>query len=161
MTNTEWSEDKSSDDGSEHFFMPLSTGVTRKEVGAGANRRKQRLFSSPQQIRVSKTNTQQPSNLDSQLSLVSNVSYDLNGLAEYENQVNGFQTDIALNFTGSTAQSMFPGIDESMDQVFSPPLLMDSAFFPDTYEDLLGMLNFRFYFLQPFRCSNLIHCYLV
>ena len=148
MTNTEWSEDKSSDDGSEHFFMPLSTGVTRKEVSAGANRRKQRLFSSPQQTRVSKNTTQQSSNLDSQLSLVSNVSNDLNGLAEYDNQVNGFQTDIALNFTGSTAQSMFPGIDESMDQVFSPPLLMDTSFFPDAYEDLLGMLIYTLIFFS-------------
>jgi len=128
--------------------MPLSTGVTRKEVSAGANRRKQRLFSSPQQTRVSKNTTQQSSNLDSQLSLVSNVSNDLNGLAEYENQVNGFQTDIALNFTGSTAQSMFPGIDESMDQVFSPPLLMDTSFFPDAYEDLLGMLIYTLIFFS-------------
>jgi len=89
------------------------------------------LFSSPQQVRASKSTRQQPSNLESQLSSVSHVS----------NDSNGFQTDNGLGFTDSTVHSTFPGIDESVDQVFSPPLLMDSSFFPDAYEDLLAPLS--------------------
>lgn len=108
------------------------------------NQRKQRLFSSPQRVRASKSTRQQPSNLESQLSSVSHVSNDLNGLPRYENQGNGFQTDNGLGFTGSTVHSRFSGIGEPVDQVFSPPLLMDSSFFPDTYEDLLGKLFFFF-----------------
>ncbi|ONK77703.1 uncharacterized protein A4U43_C02F9640 [Asparagus officinalis] len=138
VNNTESSEDKSSDDGSEHFFMPLATGVTRKEVDAAPNQRKQRLFASPQQNRVSKTTKLQPSNLESPLNFVSDVSNDSNG---YENQGNGFPTDSVLGFSGSTPQSTFPGFNESTDQVFSPPLLMDSSFFPDAYEDLLAPLS--------------------
>lgn len=144
MSNTEWSEDKSSDDGSEHFFMPLSASITRREASPGPNRRKQRLFSSPQQIRIDKNAKHQPSNLEGQLNSVSNLANDSNDLAKYENQINGFHTRTGSGFTGSTAQNRFPGIDESMDQVFSPPLLMDSSLFPDTYEDLLGMLDLLF-----------------
>lgn len=120
--NTEWSEDKSSDDGSEHFFIPLSAGITRKEASPSPNRRKQRQFSSPQRVRISKNPTQHPPNVEN----------GSNGLTEYENQVNACQTDTGTSFTG---------IDESIDQVFSPPLLMDTSFFPDTYEDLLAPLS--------------------
>lgn len=70
------------------------------------------------------------------------MSNDSNGLTEYENQGNGFLTENGLVFTDSTVHSTFPGIDESLDQVFSPPLLTDSSFFPDTYEDLLGKFVF-------------------
>ncbi|KAJ6843087.1 AUGMIN subunit 6 [Iris pallida] len=42
---------------------------------------------------------------------------------------------------GSGVQNTFPDIDESLDQVFSPPLLMDSSFYPDIYEDLLAPLS--------------------
>ncbi|KAF3334206.1 HAUS augmin-like complex subunit 6 N-terminus [Carex littledalei] len=38
-------------------------------------------------------------------------------------------------------RSSFLSLDDSLDQVFSPPLLMESNLFPDTYEDLLAPLS--------------------
>ncbi|KAG0492871.1 hypothetical protein HPP92_006269 [Vanilla planifolia] len=46
-STSEFSEDKSSDGGSEHFFVPLSNGVFWKEADSAVNHRKQLPFSSP------------------------------------------------------------------------------------------------------------------
>jgi hypothetical protein len=51
-------------------------------------------------------------------------------------------TDRTRVFDGHDQQrSSFLSLDDSLDQVFSPPLLMESSLFTDTYEDLLGMFS--------------------
>ncbi|XP_038974109.1 AUGMIN subunit 6-like [Phoenix dactylifera] len=129
--NTEWSQEKSSDDGPEHFFMPLSTGLSRKEVDAVPNRRKQQLVFSPPEIHVSRNTKDLPSNTRSQLNSVQVKSYKLNGLDDYKKQAELLQPALG------NAWSTFTDIDDILDQVFSPPLLLESCF-QDTYEDLLG-----------------------
>ncbi|KAJ3701730.1 hypothetical protein LUZ61_005435 [Rhynchospora tenuis] len=50
--------------------------------------------------------------------------------------------DRTKGFDGYDLQrSSFLSLDDSLDQVFSPPLLMESTLFPDTYEDLLAPLS--------------------
>lgn len=46
-------------------------------------------------------------------------------------------------------RSSLLSLDDSLDQVFSPPLLMESNLFPDTYEDLLGMFVLQSHILAP------------
>lgn len=135
--NKEWSQDKSSDDGSEHFFMPLSTGgLSHKEASdAVPNRRKLRLvFSSPEnQVR---SVTDRSSDTSSQITTARSV-YDSHGFEEYENQLTGVQSATDSDYA-TMFQRKFPDIDDDLDNVFSPPLLIDSSFFSDAYEDLLG-----------------------
>jgi hypothetical protein len=51
-------------------------------------------------------------------------------------------TDRTRGFDGhDQRRSSFLSLDDSLDQVFSPPLLMESTLFTDTYEDLLGMFS--------------------
>nr|XP_010912861.1 AUGMIN subunit 6 isoform X1 [Elaeis guineensis] len=133
--NTEWSQDKSSDDESEHFFIPLSTDLSRKEVDAIPNRRKQRLVFSPPEIRVSRNTKDLHSNTESQLNSVPVVSDKLDGLDDYGNPTQLVQPALG------NVRSTFTDIDDGLDQVFSPPLLMESSFFQDTYEDLLAPLS--------------------
>ena len=63
----------------------------------------------------------------------------LDSLRDYD-RVNGFLSVAASNGSASDGQRSFYDIDESHDQVFSPPLLMDSSLLADSYEDLLGTL---------------------
>lgn len=119
VNNTKYTGQKSIDDGSEHFFIPLSTGLT--------NRKKIMPASSPQEVRVNKSLKQQSLNLENDLSSVSHVSMkELNGTAKFETPTNGIDSR---------------GADDCSDQVLSPPLLMDSTFFSDAYEDLLAPLS--------------------
>lgn len=130
LSNSECSQDKSSDDGSEHFFIPLSSVTSMKEVEAMPNRRKQRLVFSPPEIRVPKSTKDFHLNTG----VLSSSTHKLNGFDGYD----GNPASLIRPGTGNE-QSLFPDADDALDQVFSPPLLLDSSFFQDTYEDLLGM----------------------
>lgn len=63
---------------------------------------------------------------------------DLERLSDYDN-VNGFLSYTGSNATSDAQQSIFD-FEDAQDQVFSPPLLMDSSLLADPFEDLLGML---------------------
>jgi hypothetical protein len=113
LRNTERPQDKNSDDGSEHFFIPLSTGASVKEMDAVNNRRKQRSgVSSPQMKFPTSTSDHYYSS-----------SSPLSASPILLNEMNGHLSFIT---------------DDAFDQVFSPPLLLESSLFPDTDEDLLG-----------------------
>ncbi|KAL0424229.1 UNVERIFIED_CONTAM: AUGMIN subunit [Sesamum radiatum] len=71
---------------------------------------------------------------------VADVLNDLDLLGEYDG-VNGFLSAVGSKSPVSGAYGSFVDMDESQEQVFSPPLLMDAAILADSYEDLLGMLN--------------------
>ncbi|XP_020107127.1 AUGMIN subunit 6 [Ananas comosus] len=132
LSNSECSQDKSSDDGSEHFFIPLSSVTSMKEVEAMPNRRKQRLVFSPPEIRVPKSTKDFHLNTG----VLSSSTHKLNGFDGYD----GNRASLIRPGTGNE-QSLFPDADDALDQVFSPPLLLDSSFFQDTYEDLLAPLS--------------------
>ncbi|TVU32370.1 hypothetical protein EJB05_24097 [Eragrostis curvula] len=114
LRNTERPQDKNSEDGSEHFFIPLSTGAS-VEVDSVKNRRKQGLGVSSPQIFSTSTSD----HYYSTSSPISPVLFsELNG--------HGHESFIT---------------DDALDQVFSPPLLLESSLFPDTDEDLLAPLS--------------------
>jgi len=60
----------------------------------------------------------------------------------YSDNVNGFLSYTGSNETSDARQSMFDF--EDAQEVFSPPMLMDSSLLTDQFEDLLGM-----YYFQP------------
>jgi len=122
LSNTESPQDNSSDDGSEHFFIPLSTGASRKDVGAVANRRKPKIGLSSSQTKLPKSTSDIYYNSDSPMHKTPALSSRRNGHGD-----------------PSSGQSFMT--DDALDQVFSPPLLLESSLFHDTYEDLLAPLS--------------------
>lgn len=79
--------------------------------------------------------------MESKYAELSQVLNGLDSLDDYD-QVNGFLSATGSNCAASDTQRSFYDFEEAQEQVFSPPLLMDSSLLAD-YEDLLGML------LQP------------
>lgn len=71
---------------------------------------------------------------------VPEVLNDLNSIHEYD-RFNGFLSAADPKGAVSDAKRSFYDLEEAQDQVFSPPLLMDSSLLTDAYEDLLGMLS--------------------
>ena len=69
---------------------------------------------------------------------LSEVLNDLDSLDDFD-QVNGFLSAAGSNCAVSDTHRSFYDFEEAREQVFSPPLLMDSSLLAD-YEDLLGML---------------------
>lgn len=77
--------------------------------------------------------------VESKYGELADVLSGLDLLNDYD-QVNGFlSVDGSNGFSFDARRSLYD-IDETQDQVFSPPLLMDSSLLADSYEDLLGML---------------------
>ncbi|KAL3833177.1 hypothetical protein ACJIZ3_007913 [Penstemon smallii] len=64
----------------------------------------------------------------------------LNDLDSFDG-VNGFLSVVGSNSPVSDAHRSFFDMDEVQDQVFSPPLLMDTELLADSYEDLLAPLS--------------------
>ncbi|KAM3255279.1 hypothetical protein ACQJBY_048559 [Aegilops geniculata] len=131
LSNMESPQDKSSDDGSEHFFIPLSTGAARKDVGAVANRRKQKIGPSSSQSKLPKSTSDLYFNPDRPMHTTPAVSSKLNGHDDPSSAANFFYPVSGPSFM----------TDDALDQVFSPPLLLESSLFPDMYEDLLAPLS--------------------
>ncbi|KAJ1279129.1 hypothetical protein BS78_04G132100 [Paspalum vaginatum] len=133
LRNTERPQDKSSDDGSEHFFIPLPTGAARMEIDAVTNRRKQRSGLSSPQMKFPKSTS----------GLYCNVDNPINTSSLLLNELNGHDPMAAMTFlepvSGLAHQSFIT--DDALDEVFSPPLLMESSLFHDADEDLLAPLS--------------------
>jgi hypothetical protein len=129
LSNTESPQDDSSDDGSEHFFIPLSSGTLRKDVGAVGNRRKQKIVISSSQTKLPKSTSDQYFNSDSPIHTTSALSSKRNGHGD---------SSSAGNFFDPLSSSQSFMTDDALDQLFSPPLLLESSLFHDAYEDLLG-----------------------
>lgn len=137
-SNSELLQERSSDDGSEHFFIPLSTtdAASQKEIDYVPNWRNQQLvFSSPPEVQAPMNMTDLSCNANSQQSFIPDMLNKLNGLKENKNLARLFQPST------EKIQRMHPEVNDTLDQVFSPPLLLESSFFQDAYEDLLGMVN--------------------
>ncbi|KAI4350567.1 hypothetical protein L6164_005014 [Bauhinia variegata] len=138
--NSESSRDSHSDGSSEHFFMPLSqTGFSHLDAEKkAASLRSKRLFVSQMDDSLLESHASDghgESNLDGFPDMLN----DLERLSDYDH-INGF-----LSFTGSNATSdaqlSIHDFEDAQDQVFSPPLLMDSSLLADSFEDLLAPLS--------------------
>lgn len=139
--NSESSRDSHVDESSEHFFLPLSTpGFSRlgleKKV---ASRRSKRLFTSQKDSPLLE-NHAPDGQVGSKYNDLPDILNNLDSLTDYDH-VNGFLSATGLNGAMSDGQRSFFDIEESHDQVFSPPLLMDTSLLTDSYEDLLAPLS--------------------
>ncbi|KAJ8615659.1 hypothetical protein MRB53_035031 [Persea americana] len=137
-TNLEPSQD-CRDGVSEHFFVPLSGNrnpVVREETKFIPKKSK-RLFASEQDI----SDHIAVGPIDSTFDAMPDVLQHLDLLEEYDKQENGFSLVAGSDHATSDTHSTFYDIEDSQDQVFSPPLLMDTTFFADSYEDLLAPLS--------------------
>ncbi|CAL4969689.1 unnamed protein product [Urochloa decumbens] len=133
LRSTERPQETNSEDGSEHFFIPLSTGAARKEMDAATNQRKQRLGLSSPQMKYPKSTSDLYYNTDSPTNTSQLLLSDLNG----HDPVSGIS--FLDPVSGMAHQSFIT--DDALDQVFSPPLLMESSLFHDADEDLLAPLS--------------------
>lgn len=137
-SNSESSQDSRSNDGSEHYFVPLSgTGLSRHVQDNKISSLKSRqLFTSQADSSLLQTHVKD-NNVGRRYSGVTDILNDIDSLDEFDG-VNSFLSAAGSNSSVSDAHRSFYDIDEAEDQVFSPPLLMDTAFLADSYEDLLG-----------------------
>ncbi|KAF3444501.1 hypothetical protein FNV43_RR14193 [Rhamnella rubrinervis] len=138
---SESSQESRSDESSEHFFLPLSTsGFSRlSPENKGHPIRSKRLFASSQTNSSLLENRMSDGHVESKYGELADILNGLDSLHDFD-QVNGFLSVDCSNGFASDAQRSLYDIDEAQDQVFSPPLLMDSSLLADSYEDLLGML---------------------
>ncbi|KAG7985812.1 hypothetical protein I3843_03G046300 [Carya illinoinensis] len=138
--NSESLRNNHSDESSEHFFVPLSTAGF-SHLGAEnkvSSFRSKRLFVS--QADNSLLENQAPDgSVRSKYDEFPDMLNDLDSLNEYDS-INGFLSVSDSNCATSDAKRSFYDFEESQEQVFSPPLLMDTSLSADSYEDLLGML---------------------
>ena len=155
-SNSELLQERSSDDGSEHFFIPLSTtdAAFQKEIDDVPDyynwRNQQLVFSSPPEVQAPMNMTDLSCNANSQQSFIPDMLNRLNGLKENKNLARLFQPST------EKIQRMHPEVNDTLDQVFSPPLLLESSFFQDAYEDLLGMVNISRHVLVLFFSNCLV-----
>ncbi|XVF13963.1 hypothetical protein REPUB_Repub09cG0015100 [Reevesia pubescens] len=139
--NSESSRDSQSDESSEHFFVPVSStnfsrGGPEKKVGS---MRSKRLFSTQTDNSLVESHTSDGrigNNYDNLPQMLNN----LDSFNDYD-QVNGFLSAAASSYAASDGQRSFFDMEEAQDQVFSPPLLMDTSLLADSYEDLLAPLS--------------------
>ncbi|PSR87516.1 AUGMIN subunit like [Actinidia chinensis var. chinensis] len=137
-SNLESSEDNRSDDSSEHFFVPLSAAFTRlgpyKKLGTV---RSKLLFQS-QDITVEKHAPND--HAQRKYKELPAILTDLASLHEYDG-VNDLLSATGSNCTVSDSQKSYYDMEEAQNQVFSPPLLMETTWMGEFYEDLLAPLS--------------------
>ncbi|CAK9161727.1 unnamed protein product [Ilex paraguariensis] len=139
-SNLESSQDSRSDDSSEHFFVPLSgTGFLHIGAEKKLNPRSKQLFTSQTESPLLETRAPER-HFGSEYDGLPDMLSSLDSLHDYDCG-NGFLSVAGSNGAVSDAQSSFYDIEEAQDQVFSPPLLMDTSLFADSYEDLLAPLS--------------------
>ncbi|KAL9224922.1 hypothetical protein vseg_000902 [Gypsophila vaccaria] len=138
--NYESSRDSHSEDGSEHFFVPVSAaGFSSMDLEQrGTSVRSKRLFTSERDLSVDSFTSS--SRVSKQLDDIPDIFNEFDTFSEYD-RVNGFLSTSASNYAASESQTSFYDLDENPDQVFSPPLLMETSLLADTYEDLLAPLS--------------------
>lgn len=145
--NSESSRDSHSDGSSEHFFAPLSeTGFSHLDAENKAASRKASSLRS-KRLFLSQTddsffeNHVSDGHGESKLDEFPDMLNELERLSDYDH-VNGFLSFTGSNATSDAQQSVYD-FEDAQDQVFSPPLLMDSSLLADSFEDLLGMSSLQ------------------
>ncbi|KAI8009352.1 DNA repair protein RAD5B [Camellia lanceoleosa] len=107
----------------EQLWKVAMMSATPNSLGKRGNMQKRQTLAQTSQIE----NMSERKSVDQLLS---------NNRIEYD-RVNGFLSAARSNFTVSDSQKSYCDGEEAQDHVFSPPLLMDSSFLGDPYEDLL------------------------
>ncbi|KAL5991172.1 hypothetical protein ACLOJK_012078 [Asimina triloba] len=127
-------------DSKEHFFVPLSSrGFSHMEAESKLflNKTRQGQFASSDVLKdgMTENNVNVPSG--SMFVKVPNVLKHSNLLYEYDGTENGDFSSVGSDHPADDSLWTFHNSDDAQDTVFSPPLLMDTNFFEDSYEDLL------------------------
>ncbi|KAK7266885.1 hypothetical protein RIF29_19545 [Crotalaria pallida] len=138
--NSESSRDSRSDGSSEHYFAPLSeTGFSHLDAEKrAASLRSKRLFVSQMEDSFLESHVSGGRG-EGKYDGLPDMLNDLERLSDYDN-VNGFLSYTGSNATSDAQQSNYD-FEDAQDQVFSPPLLMDSSLLADSFEDLLAPLS--------------------
>ncbi|KAJ7970709.1 AUGMIN subunit 6-like [Quillaja saponaria] len=141
--NSESSRDSHSDESSEHFFVPLSeTGFSRLDVEKKvASLRGKRLFAFHVDA-SSLENQSSDGHVGNNYDEFPDMLNDLDLLSDYDHG-DGFLSFTGSNCATSDAQRSvydFEDAHDAQDQVFSPPLLIDTSFLADSF-DLLAPLT--------------------
>ncbi|XP_043725215.1 AUGMIN subunit 6 isoform X2 [Telopea speciosissima] len=128
--NVDSTSDNQSDGNSEHFFVPLAI-------------RSKRLFVSPSDPTCLRGNYVSEVPARSNYDDTRNRLNDTDSPHQYGSEANGFLSVIGSKYAASDAERAFYDMDDTPDQVFSPPLLMETSLFSDldSYEDLLAPLS--------------------
>ncbi|CAN1187965.1 AUGMIN subunit 6 [Linum perenne] len=128
-------------DSSEHFFLPFSASgysVPGPEKKVSLIRGKR---SSTSQMEGPLWNSHAAySDARSKTSDVPDVLRDFDSLSDYDH-LNSFLLTAGSNGSLSDGQRSYYDVDDSIGQVFSPPLLTDDTLLSDSYEDLLAPLS--------------------
>ena len=139
--NSEPSQDGHSDGSVEHFFVPLSgTGFSRLGPDSKGASTRNRRSSVPQTDVSLPESPAYDFNNGIDFNEFTGALNDLDSLNDFD-ELNGFLSSARSNYATSDARKLVFDNDEAQDQVFSPPLLMDSSLFTDSYEDLLGKFD--------------------
>ncbi|KAG7022686.1 AUGMIN subunit 6 [Cucurbita argyrosperma subsp. argyrosperma] len=139
--NSEPSQDGHSDGSVEHFFVPLSgTGFSRLGPDSKGASTRNRRSSVPQTDVSLPESPAYDFNNGIDFNEFTGALNDLDSLNDFD-ELNGFLSSARSNYATSDARKLVFDNDEAQDQVFSPPLLMDSSLFTDSYEDLLAPLS--------------------
>ncbi|GLU02178.1 hypothetical protein SLE2022_194420 [Rubroshorea leprosula] len=140
--NSESSQDNHSDESFEHFFVPISSANLSRASPENkvASIKSKRLFSS-QTDNSGPDNHPRDDHTRSKYDHLPEILGDLESLHDYD-QVNGFFSAAGTNHAASSdAERSFFNMEDAHDEAFSPPLLMDTSFLADSYEDLLAPLS--------------------
>ncbi|KAK4488491.1 hypothetical protein RD792_004255 [Penstemon davidsonii] len=132
LCNLESSQDSRSDDSSEPSGTEFSRVGQNKKLNSTKSRQ---IYTSQADSSLLQT---KDNCLWGKYIGVADVLNDLDSFDEFDG-VNGFLSVVGSNSPVSDAHRSFFDMDEVQDQVFSPPLLMDTELLADSYEDLLGM----------------------
>ncbi|KAK3183730.1 hypothetical protein Dsin_031016 [Dipteronia sinensis] len=139
--NSESSRDSHSDESSEHFFVPLSmTGFSRMGPENKASPVRSKRFVSQTDTSILDNHVPDSSLAGRKYDGVPDILNDLDSLHDFDG-VNGFLSATSSVGAISDTPKLFFDIDEAEDQVFSPPLLMETSLLADSYEDLLAPLS--------------------
>ncbi|GMJ04320.1 augmin subunit 6, GEMINI POLLEN 3 [Hibiscus trionum] len=140
-SNSESLLDSQSNESSEHFFVPVSS--TNFSLGGPENKvgsiRTKKVFSTRTDNSVLDSHASNGHVVSDNYDDLPQMFNNLDSLNDYD-QANGFLSAGASSSAASDGQSFFD-VDEAQDQVFSPPLLMETSLFADAYEDLLAPLS--------------------
>ncbi|CAN0924633.1 AUGMIN subunit 6 [Linum grandiflorum] len=128
-------------DSSEHFFLPFSAsgysvpGPERKVSSTRSKRSTTSQMGGP--LWNSHTSY---GDARSKTSDLPDVLHDFESLSDYDH-LNSFLLTAGSNGSLSDGQRSFYDVEDSIGQVFSPPLLTDDTLLSDSYEDLLAPLS--------------------
>nr|DAD30666.1 TPA_asm: hypothetical protein HUJ06_009517 [Nelumbo nucifera] len=131
------SRESNANDSSEHFFVPLSAssfssvGLETKSVPT----KNKQLVSPPDACLLK--NSASISHDGSKYEEMPNMLIE----TDFDDHVNGVLSVSGSNYGISDIQKTFYDLEDTQDQVFSPPLLMETSLLEDSYEDLLAPLS--------------------